>query len=37
LPGEPSYRAQHLAEGLLGDFATVGYNQMAIMVRKGNP
>lgn len=37
LPGEPSYRAQHLAEGLLGDFVTVGYNQMAIIVRKGNP
>ena len=37
LPGEPSYRAQHLSEGLLGDFVTVGYNQMAIMVRKGNP
>ncbi len=37
LPGEPTYRAQHLSEGLLGDFVTVGYNQMAIMVRKGNP
>lgn len=37
LPGEPSYRAQHLAEGLLGDYVTVGYNQMALMVQKGNP
>jgi molybdate transport system substrate-binding protein len=37
LPGEPTYRAQHLPEGLLGDFVTVGYNQMAILVRKGNP
>ena len=37
LPGEPSYRTQHLAEGLLGDYVTVGYNQMALMVQKGNP
>ena len=37
LPGEPSFRAAHLSEGLLGDYATVGYNQMALMVKKGNP
>ena len=37
LPGEPSYRAKHLNEGLLGDFVTVGYNQMALIVQKGNP
>lgn len=37
LMGEPSYRDRHIAEGLLGDFVIVGYNQMAIMVRKGNP
>lgn len=37
LPGEPSYRAQYLSEGLLGEFQTVGYNQLAIMVAKGNP
>lgn len=37
LPGEPSFRAQHLKEGLLGEFVTVGYNQMALMVQKGNP
>ncbi|WP_371323396.1 substrate-binding domain-containing protein [Dechloromonas sp. ZY10] len=37
LPGEPSYRAKHLAEGLLGDYVTVGYNQMALVVAKGNP
>ena len=37
LPGEPSYREQYLNEGLLGEFQTVGYNQMAIMVAKGNP
>jgi molybdate transport system substrate-binding protein len=37
LPGEPTYRDKHLAEGLLGDYVTVGYNQMGLMVRKGNP
>lgn len=37
LPGEPTYRALYLKEGLLGDFSTVGYNQMALMVKKGNP
>jgi molybdate transport system substrate-binding protein len=37
LPGEPSYRDKHIAEGLLGDFVVVGYNQMALVVRKGNP
>lgn len=37
LPGEPSYRDKHLAEGLFGEHVTVGYNQMALMVHKGNP
>lgn len=37
LPGEPSYRDKHLKEGLLGDFVNVGYNQMALIVQKGNP
>lgn len=37
LPGEPAYRDKHLAEGLLGDYVTVGYNQMALVVAKGNP
>lgn len=37
LPGEPSYRDKHLAEGLFGDQVTVGYNQMALVVLKGNP
>lgn len=37
LPGEPSYRAKHLKEGLLGEVVTIGYNQMALMVQKGNP
>lgn len=37
LPGEPSFRAQHFKEGLLGEFVTVGFNQMALMVQKGNP
>lgn len=37
LPGEPTFRTLHLKEGLLGEFVTVGYNQMAMMVQKGNP
>lgn len=37
LPGEPSYYQKHLKEGLFGEFVTVGYNQMALMVQKGNP
>ena len=37
LPGEPSYRTKYLAEGLLGEFKVVGYNQMALFVPKGNP
>lgn len=37
LPGEPDYRAKHLSEGLLGDYVTVGYNQLALLVQKGNP
>lgn len=37
LPGEPAYRAKHLSEGLLGEYVTVGYNQLALLVRKGNP
>ena len=36
-PGEPSYREKHQAEGLLGDYQLVGYNQLAIFVKKGNP
>lgn len=37
LPGEPTYRDKHLADGLLGDYVTVGYNQMVLIVPKGNP
>ncbi len=37
LPGDPEYRTRHLAEGLLGDYVTLGYNQAALIVRKGNP
>lgn len=37
LPGEPAYRERHLAEGLLGEFKNVGYNQMSLIVQKGNP
>ena len=36
-PGEPSYLDKHKAEGLLGDYKLVGYNQLAIFVQKGNP
>lgn len=36
-PGEPSYLDKHVAEGLLGDYKLVGYNQMALVVLKGNP
>lgn len=37
LPGEPSYREKHLKEGLFAEHTVVGYNQMALMVAKGNP
>lgn len=37
LPGEPSYRDKYLAEGLLGDYQLIGYNQLALFVQKGNP
>ncbi|MDX9994011.1 MAG: substrate-binding domain-containing protein [Rhodocyclaceae bacterium] len=37
LPGEPSYRDKHQKEGLLGEHVTIGHNQMALMVQKGNP
>ncbi len=36
-PGETSYRDLHQAEGLLGNYKLVGYNQMALFVAKGNP
>ena len=37
LPGDPTFRVKHLPEGLLGDYVTVGQNQMALIVQKGNP
>jgi molybdate transport system substrate-binding protein len=37
LAGEPSYYEKHLKAGLFGDYRTVGYNQMGLMVQKGNP
>ena len=37
LMGEPSYRAKYLGEGLLGEQRTVGYNQLTLVVPKGNP
>lgn len=37
LPGEPVFRIKHQPEGLLGEYKVLGMNQMALMVRKGNP
>lgn len=37
LPGEPTYRDKYLHEGLLGEYQIVGYNQLALIVQKGNP
>lgn len=37
LPGEPSYYEKHLKDGLFGGYLTVGYNQIGLMVAKGNP
>lgn len=37
LPGSASYREKHLAEGLLGEFVELGYNQAALFVQKNNP
>ncbi|NVN89732.1 MAG: molybdate ABC transporter substrate-binding protein [Desulfuromonadales bacterium] len=36
-PGEPAYRSKYQHEGLLGEYVTVGYNQLALLVAKGNP
>jgi molybdate transport system substrate-binding protein len=37
LPGEASFREEHLHEGLLGEQVVIGHNQVALMVQKGNP
>ena len=37
LPGSPSYLINHQPEGLFGTHKLVGYNQVALLVRKGNP
>ncbi len=37
LPGEPSYHAKYLSEGLFGENRLVGYNQISLFVPKGNP
>ncbi len=37
LPGEPVFRTKHQAEGLLGEYRTLGQNQMGLIVMKGNP
>ncbi|HQO29105.1 MAG TPA: substrate-binding domain-containing protein [Accumulibacter sp.] len=37
LPGKPDYRDRHLAEGLFDQQVLLGYNQMALVVARGNP
>lgn len=37
LPGEESYMQACLAEGLVTETVTVGYNRAALIVQKGNP
>jgi len=36
-PGSDLYRIKHFDEGMLSDYVYVGYNQMALLVAKGNP
>jgi molybdate transport system substrate-binding protein len=37
LPGSASYRKKHFADGLLKESVDLGYNQAALIVKKGNP
>lgn len=37
LPGSSSYRINNQSDGLLKEYAFVGYNRVAIMVQKNNP
>jgi molybdate transport system substrate-binding protein len=37
LPGSSGYYKQYQADGLLGEFVHVGFNQAALIVQKGNP
>ncbi len=37
LPGSVSYRNKHLEDGILLDGTFVGYNKVALVVKKGNP
>lgn len=37
LPGSLSYRTKYLKEGILLDGKFVGYNKLALVVKKGNP
>ncbi len=37
LPGSVSYRYKHIKEGLLLEGKFVGYNKLALVVKKGNP
>lgn len=37
MPGSISYRNKHIKEGFLEDVTFVGYNRIALVVKKGNP
>lgn len=37
LPGSDSYRTKHFGDGLLSSYVFVGYNQLALLVKKDNP
>ena len=37
LPGSETYRNKNIKDGLLLDYAEIGYNQASIFVAKGNP
>lgn len=37
LPGSDTYRTKNLKDGILEDFVDIGYNQVSIVVQKGNP
>jgi molybdate transport system substrate-binding protein len=37
LPGSDSYRIKNLKDNILTDYVNIGYNQVALVVQKGNP
>ena len=37
LPGSQYYREKHIGEDYLLDYVYIGFNQVALMVKKGNP